>query len=198
MTAPTKPLERIDTFSPRLGARWPSGRLSLLLLILLAGCTRDFDRPQAFDCPTVPIDDFRKVSAVMEKRCGSLDCHGNLARPMRIMGSTGLRLFTPEEFDDPALAEENGGTPGGKKATTNQELEQNRLSLCGVEPLRTEQVLMGELEPEELIVIRKPTLRERHKGSQVFLKGGVGEQCVASWLRGEVITEECVDAVQAP
>jgi hypothetical protein len=168
------------------------------LATIVIGCTRDLAEPEAFACPEVPVDDFRNVSAVLEKRCGSLDCHGQLARPLRIMGSTGLRLFTPSEFSDPSQAEEAGGIPGGLKATTEQELEQNRLSLCGVEPERTEQVVIGNLEPTELMIIKKPSLRERHKGQQVFFKGGAGEECVASWLTGEVSIADCVEALQAP
>ncbi|MEZ4444647.1 MAG: hypothetical protein R3B72_36570 [Polyangiaceae bacterium] len=170
----------------------------IVTLLALGGCTLDFAEPRAFACPVTAIDDFRNVSAVLEKRCGSLDCHGNLARPLRIMGSNGLRLYTPEEFDDPSLAEDAGMIPGGLTGTTDLELEQNRESICGIEPERTEQVVFGELEPEELMVIRKPTLRERHKGSQVFLKGGAGEACVASWLTGNVIVADCLEALQAP
>lgn len=177
-----------------------SPRFTLVLgfVALALGCTREFAEAEPFACPAVPIDDFRNVSAVLEKRCGSLDCHGDLARPLRIMGSTGLRLFTPEEFDDPALAAEDGGTPGGARATTAEELEQNRQSMCGLEPERTEQVGAGELDPVELMLLRKPTLRERHKGALVFLKGGAGESCVASWLTGAVIVADCVAEVQTP
>jgi len=174
-------------------------RLLLLALCSLSlGCTIEFEEPRAYACPQAPIDQFRNVSSVLEKRCGSLDCHGDMARPLRIMGNTGLRLFTPEEFESPSLAEEAGGVPSGQKPTSELELEQNRLSICGVEPERTEKVVRGELEPAELMLIRKPTLRERHKGEQVFLKGGAGESCVTSWLRGEVIVADCVEAVQSP
>lgn len=174
-------------------------RTSLFICVaFIVGCARDFAEPQPFACPTVPVEDFRYVSSVLERRCGSLDCHGDLARPLRIMGSNGLRLFTPEQFDSPAAAQEAGVTPGGLEATTELELEQNRESLCGVEPELTEQVVIGNVDPTELMIIKKPSLRERHKGAQVFFKGGAGEACTASWLRGAVSIADCIEAVQSP
>ena len=32
------------------------------------------------------------VDAFMEKRCGALDCHGQIGRPLRIYSSNGLRM----------------------------------------------------------------------------------------------------------
>ena len=48
----------------------------------------------------------REVHAVIEARCGTLDCHGDARRPLRIYAETGLRLrdelrgqpLTPEEL----------------------------------------------------------------------------------------------------
>jgi hypothetical protein len=170
--------------------------LAISLIVLAAGCARDFEKPRTFLCPEP--ENFQTVSFVIEKRCGSLDCHGNLARPMRITGSTGLRLYTPDQFADPIEAENDGVGPGGTEATTAAELEANREAICGIEPERTEQVVLGNLDPTDLMVIRKPTLRERHKGGAVFFKGGAGESCVASWLTGAVILPDCIEAIQAP
>ena len=36
-----------------------------------------------FDDPATAFEDFRVVSSVVERRCGTLDCHGSMARPMR-------------------------------------------------------------------------------------------------------------------
>ena len=50
---------------------------------------------------------------MLEQRCGTLDCHGNTARPMRIFGSIGLRAPDPDHAGDPDYY------PGGKTGTTD-------------------------------------------------------------------------------
>ena len=51
-------------------------------------------------CP--PIEDFRSVSALLEQRCGTLDCHGDVARPFKLYGRIGLRapIFDPDSGID--------------------------------------------------------------------------------------------------
>lgn len=169
-------------------------------LLSQSACVDDFDPPGLIACP--PADDFRAVSAVLERRCGTLDCHGSLARPLRIYGQTGLRLFTQEEYNDPAVAAENGTTPGGS-ATSDEELVFNQRSICGLEPARMQQVLSGELDPKDLMVMRKPLAidvgGEYHKGGELFLKGGAGQICFESWLRGgPVVVDDCAEAVVNP
>src|SRR5262249_50408477 len=107
---------------PRAGERLPGGtamtRAPLLLGLtsLLAACS-SFD-PNALTTVKGPAfgdqgADFRPVSAVIERRCGTLDCHGSLARPMRIFGQYGLR-------ESPSDA--GGDYPGGLLPTTVEEL----------------------------------------------------------------------------
>jgi len=139
-------------------------------------------------------DDFPKVSSVLERRCGTLDCHGTLARPLRIYGAGGLRLFTIDEFNDASLAQENGTVSGGS-GTTSAEHEANRRSMCGIEPELTGEVIRGVLPPEELMILRKPLLIERHKGGAVFQTGGPGAVCLSCWLRGFPDDIDCQDVV---
>jgi hypothetical protein len=185
--------------SPDIAIR--AGVMALMAYTLsLSACVDEFDPPRLIACP--PADDFRAVSAVVERRCGTLDCHGTLARPLRLYGQTGLRLFTQEEFNDPALAAENGTTPGGS-ATTDEELEFNRRSICGLEPEKMQRVLNGETDANELMVMTKPLDEEVggefHKGGTLFLKGGAGQVCFESWLRGgDVVLDDCADAVVNP
>src|SRR5690606_33232984 len=116
---------------------------------------------------------FAAVSPVIEQRCGSLDCHGSIARPFRVYGSRGLRhidVYDPDavnQLSDPSLAEENGtypGTDGKATPTTEAEMEQTRRSACGLEPEKINRVINGELRPEDLLLVRKPLEIERHKG----------------------------------
>ena len=105
--------------------------------------------------PADPDDPFVVVSEVLERRCGTLDCHGQPARPLRIYGNTGLRRPEPEagtedcavdadcgagrrcEIDvgcvDAAIDEYAQYYPGGTGTTPSERLE-NWQSLCGLEP----------------------------------------------------------------
>ena len=154
--------------------------------------------PSAGLLQCAPLEDFKPVSNVLERRCGTLDCHGEYARPLRIYGQTGLRFVTEEEVQNPDLARENDTISGGK-GTTVEEVELNWRSVCGLEPERTAQVVAGSLSPRELMLIRKPlqleTSLEKHKGGQLFLSGGPGEVCVSCWLQGFPDTTECADAL---
>jgi hypothetical protein len=191
-------------------------RLSLLLTAALPlGLTACLDAgpPVPVYCPplddpaTMVVEDFRAVSALLEKRCGTLDCHGTLYRPLRIYGKDGLRAFTPEEYADPKLAEVNETVAGGG-TTTSEELDLTRRSICGLEPERMAKVPTGELDPNELLMLQKPLGdvscdgREddgcaRHKGGNVFIgKGATDAACVTSWLRGGAIDlGACSDAL---
>lgn len=154
--------------------------------------------PSPFLFACADLEDFKPVSNVLERRCGTLDCHGDYARPLRIYGQTGLRSATEAEVLDPGEAQDNDTISGGK-GTTDEEVELNWRSSCGLEPERTAQVVAGSLSPRELMLIRKPlqleTSLEKHKGGQLFLSGGPGEVCVSCWLRGFPDTTECADAL---
>lgn len=101
-------------------------------------------------------DPFVLVSGVLERRCGSLDCHGGLSRPLRVYGNAGLRRPEPDlGTEECALGDDCGagrtckeGTgcvdskiydyaeyySGGSIATTPAERLDNWRSLCGLEP----------------------------------------------------------------
>lgn len=170
--------------------------LPLLMLSATVGCE---EIPSAQIIPCAPLDEFRQVSNVLERRCGTLDCHGEYARPLRIYGQNGLRLATPEELD-PAIAQENDTVAGGK-GTTDDEVELNWRSACGIEPEKSAQVLAGQIPPEDLMLMRKPLHLERHKGEQLFISGGdAGAVCLGCWLRGLLVDPgedvQCVDVVK--
>jgi hypothetical protein len=144
------------------------------------------------------LETFPAVSNVLEKRCGTLDCHGSLARPLRLYGKGGLRLATQDELNSFEVAQDAGTFAGGK-GTTEDEVEANWRSACALEPELTAKVVQAEAEPIELILLSKPLGQEedggqRHKGGAVFIKGGVGFDCVRSWLEGAVDTAACTEA----
>lgn len=120
--------------------------------------------PASFSAPT------GGVSTVIERRCGSLDCHGSTARNLRVYSSRGLRL--------PNAA---GLTPGNGD-TTQDEITANFQSLLTLEPELTNKVLEGG-DPYSLLILKKPLEIEKHKGGPVIKRNDDAEQCIVSWLR---------------
>ncbi len=115
------------------------------------------------------------VSTVIERRCGSLDCHGSLARNMRIYSSRGLRL--PNE----------AGVRPGEGDTTIDEITANYHSAMTIEPEATNAVVAGG-DPNQLLLIKKPLGIEKHKGGTVFRRGDDTERCLVTWLTEDLIT----------
>lgn len=130
-------------------------------------------------CP--PFEDFRAVSAVLEQRCGTLDCHGDDARPLKLYGRIGLRAQLPEE----AAVDADQYFSGGSEQTTDFELELNYRSVCGLEPEVMNQVTSGESSPGELTLVRKARLQERHKGGKIWDEGKPGDRCLVKWLQND-------------
>jgi hypothetical protein len=112
------------------------------------------------------------VSAYIERRCGTLDCHGSAQIPMRLHGQLGRRL--------PGEGNISGGAP-----TTVGELNANYTAVCGVEPEKTaEQVNTLGQSAETLLVVRKARGTEGHKGGAIVNQGDPGDRCIVDWLRG--------------
>ena len=141
------------------------------------------------------------VSRVLEKRCGTLDCHGTLARPLRVYGQRGLRLLSDEERAALAAGDldtvTGNGTVPGDKATTPEELAATRRSICALEPERMVQYQAGELDERELILLTKPLELERHKGGTLLVEGGAAFTCISTWLQGNPNDASCEEAAQA-
>lgn len=128
------------------------------------------------------------VSAYIEKRCGTLDCHGQAGRPLRIYGRIGLRF--PDDADN---------VPG-QAGTTETELRANYESVIGLEPEVLSQVVADPTNspPTRLLLVKKPRLLERHKGGQVVIAGDDGDTCLTSWLAGATDYGKCGSALQVP
>ncbi len=167
-----------------------AGALALMAFtgLAFASCV-DASGITTVKCP--PEEDFKKVSPVLEQRCGTLDCHGNPARPLRIYGSIGLRAPDKKEVKNPNYF------PGGSEPTTDNEIALNYRALCGLEPELMNKVVTGALKPEDLTLVRKPRLSEKHKGGRVWDQGKPGDRCLTDWLQatlyqpGEFDASEC-------
>jgi len=172
----------------------------------LAGCITANEKGQGtYVCPTTT--DFRTVSGVLERRCGSLSCHGTQERPFRLYGQYGLRR---PEIPVNGLIAVDGGTvvfedyvSGGLVATTDAELNDNYVSACGLEPEIMDKVVQNKPEPEELTLVRKPRLTEAHKGGKIWGAGSAtgtqgGDACLLSWLEGKVDDKSCEYELEKP
>lgn len=160
----------------------------LLLVLGSAGCLGESDSaPIGYACPSG--ENFPIVSQVFERRCGTLDCHGDPGRPFRIYGRSGLRLRQPD----------GSGPPSGTEIGTSPlEIDENRFSACGLEPELMDDVVAGRAEPDELLLLKKPRLVEAHKGGQVLTVGSTADNCILSWLRGSVDSLSCEAALLQP
>lgn len=117
------------------------------------------------------------VSFFMERRCGTLDCHGQDGRPMRIYGARGLRL--PNDA---------GLTPATGDTTPAEQLANFR-AVVGLQPEQMSRVVAAQGQyAESLLLLQKPLSLEgggaRHKGGPVISRGlaDPGYVCLTQWL----------------
>jgi hypothetical protein len=129
-------------------------------------------------------NDFPDVGNALQMRCGTLDCHGQVGRNMRLYGFGGLRLSAPE-------------TPNGDP-TTAQELNASFDSVVGLEPETLSQVVTHQADPDQLTLVRKMRGIERHKGGQQARVGDVLDRCVVLWLTGNFDETPCGSVISAP
>ena len=112
---------------------------------------------------------FPLVSDALERRCGTLDCHGERARNLRLFTGSGLRL-------DPA------DVPGSG-STTEAEYDASYQSVVGLEPeLMNVVVAEHGRAPERLTLVRKARGLEDHQGGAMLKVGDPADRCMLSWL----------------
>jgi hypothetical protein len=186
-----------------------------LVLGIGTGCLSDADRgiAQPFCAPFEPINDFRLLNNMLERRCGELDCHGAAiltadgraapTRPLVIYGQNGLRREGAEAFQPPVgPTDTDDYYPGGQEPTNEFELRGTYESICGLEPEEMDRVRKGE-DPGILTLIRKPRLDEKHKGGRIWGTGTLqGDACLVSWLKSEppdseIEREACIKELEA-
>jgi hypothetical protein len=125
---------------------------------------------EAFGCPNREVF-VNSVSPYLERRCGTLDCHGSMTRPMRIYGQLGLRH--PEE-----------NNVSGGIATTALELDSNFASVCNVDPEPMQEVTDDRgASADKLLIVNKARGLERHKGGKIVDIQDPGDRCITGWLR---------------
>jgi hypothetical protein len=122
--------------------------------------------------------DFERVADAMQPHCGTLDCHGQSGRNLRLFGGRGLRLApNTNPFDGD---------------TTPVEYDATFWSVVGLEPEALTAVLTDNgADPERLSLIRKARGHERHKGGTLMNAGDNLDQCLNSWLTTKVLEAPC-------
>ena len=152
-----------------------------MLALLIVACT--FPSSTATNIVTPPDRaTFPPVADLLEKRCGTLDCHGSSFRNLRVYGSLGLRL-------DPA------DRPLSKGQTTPDEYDADFASIVGLEPeIMNEVVTSGGASPDRLTFVRKARGSEHHKGGSLMQAGDPEDACITSWLAGHTDVAGCAAA----
>jgi hypothetical protein len=154
----------------------------VLLAFVAAACAPAPDGSARVAIVAPPVTSFPAVATFLEQRCGTLDCHGQMGRNLRLYGVVGLRLAATD-------------VPGGR-ATTLDEIEADYESVVGLEPEILAQVVQdGGAQPERLTLIRKARGTEHHKGGALITPADVQDQCLTTWLAGSVNEAACAAAL---
>jgi hypothetical protein len=151
--------------------------------------TQIYTPDDAFELWAGEIDDAGGAGpdAVLGKRCGTLDCHGQPGRPLRIYSQDGLRI------------DNDAGNYSGGQPETQQEQLANFTAAIGLQPELTSKVFAGELDPHSvLLLLRKPLQLERHEGGQVSKPGDAIDQCLSSWFADKPNVAACASAASVP
>ncbi len=125
---------------------------------------------------------FELVSGVLGARCGSLDCHGQVGRSLRIYSQLGLR----QDADD---------YPGLEAGIVSEtEVEANFRAATTLEPEIMAAVVSDQgRNPERLTLVRKARGSEDHKGGQAIVTGSTSDRCILSWLASDVDDSACTE-----
>lgn len=146
--------------------------------VLALSCSSTTNTRIGIDAPPFSDQSFGPLGDYLDHRCGSLDCHGQPGRNLRIWGCEGMRL------DAGMVPVCNRTIPGGGR-TTVAEHQATYRSLVGLEPQVMTEVFSGcngQLEdggaalyppgaschPELLTFVQKARGAEAHKGGQLI------------------------------
>jgi hypothetical protein len=165
-------------------ARWLVAAAAFAML--LAACAGPADPDEQLQVPTRAR--FELVSGVLGTRCGSLDCHGQVGRSLRIYSQLGLRL-DQDAYPSPM-----------SEAISDEEVLANYQSAVTLEPEQLALVVRDHgANAERLTLVRKARGTEQHKGGSPIAIGDPADVCLLSWLAGGVDSAACTaGALQPP
>ncbi len=149
----------------------------------LAGCGGDVQDTTGVPGAVLavpPRAGFEVVADAMQLHCGTLDCHGQTGRNMRLYGQYGLRLAPTDNPLD--------------QSTSNAEYDACYASIVGLEPEAMSDVVLHRAQPDALAMFRKPRGIEKHKGGQLVIQGDALDRCMVTWVTGTVDSDACFAA----
>ena len=121
---------------------------------------------------------FEDVADAVQPSCGTLDCHGQATRNLRLFGGRGLRL---DQADTSAVG-----------PTTPAEYDASYWAVVALEPEVIAAVVQdGGRAPERLLLIRKARGTTRHKGGTLMSPGDNLDNCLTEWLKGSIAVDAC-------
>ncbi len=160
-------------------------------LAAAAACSSVQNSRIGLDAPDDSEQQWGPVAEFLDHRCGTLDCHGQTSRNLRIYGCYGLRL---SDADITNCSRAQGG-----KGTTSDEHQATFRSLVGLEPaVMSEVVATHGQHPELLTFVRKARGIEAHKGGKLITPGDDQDVCITSWLAGKTDPTACANAIGQP
>jgi hypothetical protein len=130
------------------------------------------------------------VDPYIQRRCGTLDCHGQPGRAYRVYGYTGFRLYNLD-----------AGLVSGGSETKPEETLANYQAAVALEPEEMSRLIATQgADPDKLLLLRKPLKLERHKGGRAMAPDDDGYKCVVAWLRIRTIrpTDDGLDFETIP
>jgi hypothetical protein len=158
---------------------------ALAVVSMLGGCNGDLSTsPSVAHLAAPSRSAFDPVADAMQLHCGTLDCHGEIGRNMRLYGQYGLRL-NPK--DDPL-----------NEPTSDAEYTATYWSIVGLEPEAMSLVVQHQASPATLTMVRKPTGIEDHKGGILIQSGDPLDHCMLGWLLGSPDLNACLTVAQMP
>jgi hypothetical protein len=141
-------------------------------------------KPDASSTPSLQVSDvdpagFRdNVEPVFERRCASMDCHGQVNAGMRLYSEDGLRLPNSD------------GLAAGSGPTSVDEINANYIAIVGLQPELVNSLMANPGRTADdvrhLLILAKPLQLERHKGGPALLLGEPAEECIEIWLLGQM------------
>jgi hypothetical protein len=148
-----------------------------------AACAQAETGTTTIDAPSEMT--YKPVGDFLVHRCGTLDCHGQVGRNLRLYGYGGLRLGAMDTPD---------GVP-----TTPDEYQADYNSVIGLEPeILSEVVMAGGQDPTRLRLLSKPMGLLEHKGGTLITMNDAQYTCVVSWLAQNVDTMACQATLSLP
>lgn len=164
------------------GMRLASALLGPALAAVGLSCVGVVGGPSPdFTLKAPPRAGFEPVADAMQPSCGTLDCHGQIDRNLRLYGGRGLRLASADTSKD--------------GNTQPPEYDADYWSVVNIEPeILATVTAEGGQDPERWILIRKGRGTTRHKGGTLMQPNDDLDQCIVQWLAGNIVVDRCFAA----